>query len=351
MSQLRSIGPTPRALHVRSTASHTVLYLMSYAAARGLERASLVERFGLDTAALDDVDGRVPVTLLTRMWNELPVLLDDPDMPLHVLPHAAVIDPPLNLLVALSSPTLGDALRRLARYERLNFDLADEPVSELVIDGERAHIVVNHEKSRVVLPTGAVIDSCLAILMFARMATKQPVMPLEARFRHPTPRRPEEYYAAFGCPITFQAERDQMTLRAADLALPHPNASRTLLAITESHAEQKLSQLPTGDDFMLGLRQRIRASFPEGSLTLSRLAKQVGLSPRTLQRRLATEGTSLRRLLDEERRSLALHYIQDARTSLIDIAFLLGFADQSAFSRAFSRWTSRSPSDYRRGAS
>jgi AraC-like DNA-binding protein len=142
-----------------------------------------------------------------------------------------------------------------------------------------------------------------------------------------------------------------MTLRAIDLDLPHPEASRTLLSITERHAEQQLSRLPTGDDFMLGLRQRIRTHLPEGSLTLDGLGKEVGLSPRTLQRRLTAEGTSLRHLLDEERRGLALHYIHDARISLVDIAFLLGFADQSAFSRAFSRWTSRSPSDYRRGAS
>ena len=324
---------------------------MAYAAARGLHRAACTERFGIDAAALDDVDGRIPVTTLTRLWNELPVLLDDPDMPLHVLEHAAHLDPPLPLLVALSSPTLGEALRRLARYERLNFDLADEPVSELMLDGARAHIVLNHEKSTLVLPTGAFIDSCLALLMLARMATQQTVVPLELTFRHPTPRHPEQYRAAFGCPVSFDAKRDRMTLRAADLELPHPEASRTLLSITERHAEQQLAQLPKGDDFMLRLRYLIRTQLPEGALTLSGLAKQVGLSPRTLQRRLAEEGTALRHLLDEERRGLALRYIQDARVSLIDIAFLLGFADQSAFSRAFSRWTSRSPSDYRRSAS
>jgi AraC-like DNA-binding protein len=141
-----------------------------------------------------------------------------------------------------------------------------------------------------------------------------------------------------------------MTLREVDLELPHPEASRTLLSITERYAEQQLSRLPAGDDFMLRLRHRMRCALPEGGLTLSELAREIGLGSRTLQRRLAAEGTSLRRLLDEERRGLALHYIHDARASLIDIAFLLGFADQSAFSRAFSRWTSRSPSDYRRSA-
>ncbi len=350
---MRSLRPPDvhAPLPVRTTASHTVLYVMSYAASRGLARAALVSRFDIDAAALDDVDGRIPVTTLTRLWNELPVLLDDPDMPLHVLEHVVHVDPPLNLLVALSSPTLGDALRRLARYERLNFDLADEPVSELVLDGERAHIVLNHEKSTLVLPTGAFIDSCLALLMLARIATQQPVMPLEVRFRHPTPRRPEQYRAAFGCPVTFDAERDRMTLRAVDLQLPHPEASRTLLSITERHAEQLLSRLPTGDDFMLRLRHELRCALPEGGLTLAELARELGLGSRTLQRRLAAEGTSLRHVLDDERRGLALHYIHDARVSLVDIAFLLGFADQSAFSRAFSRWTSRSPSDYRRSAS
>jgi AraC-like DNA-binding protein len=325
------------------------LYLLAYADSRGLSRAALVERFGLDEDALEDVDGRVPIATWARMWNELPTLLSDPDMPLHVVKHAVMADPPLAVLVFLASATLGDAIRRMVRYQRVTFDLASEPASELLLDGEHAHLLLQHERVPFPLPTGALIDSALGLLTLARLATGRDVVPVALTFRHPTPRRPEDYVAELRCPVRFAASQDRLTLRRADLALVHPEASRTLLSIVERHAQQQLSELPGDQDLSSRLRGAIRARLPDGHVTLSELAPLLGLSPRTLQRRLEAEGTSLRRAVDEERRALALHHIQNPRTSLVDIAFLLGFADQSAFSRAFSRWTSRSPKEYRQG--
>ena len=138
-----------------------------------------------------------------------------------------------------------------------------------------------------------------------------------------------------------------MTLAASDLALRHPDASRTMLAIVERHADDALSRLPRGEDFMTALRRGIRTHLPDGPVTPASLAAAHALSTRTLQRRLEAAGTSVRKLLDEERRDLALHHIQSRRTPLIEIAFLLGFSDASAFTRAFTRWSGRSPSEYR----
>jgi len=315
-----------------------------------MPRDEILARFGLDPAALDDVDGRVPLAALARMWTELPALLDDEDMPLHVIAQAAAIDPPLTVLVFLASETLGAALRRLERYQRVTLDVADENVSELVIEDEVAHIVLHHERSASPPPTGAVIDALIGVLTLARMATRQHVVPLALTLRHPAPSRPDVYRAAFGCPVTFGAPRDRMTLARADLDLPHPDASRTLLGIVERHAESALAQLPQGGELIREVREAIRAGLPDGRVTLRHLAAPLRMSARTLQRRLEEEGTSHRRLLDEERRALALHHISDPRVSLVDLAFRLGFADQSAFSRAFARWTSRSPTEYRRSA-
>jgi len=332
----------------RTAAASNAVVLVAYAEARGMRRDEILARFGLDPAALDDVDGRVPLAALARMWSELPALLDDEDMPLHVIAQAAAIDPPLTVLVFLASETLGAALRRLERYQRVTLDVADENVSELVIEDEVAHIVLHHERSASPPPTGAVIDALIGVLTLARMATKQHIVPLAITLRHPTPSRPDAYRAAFGCPVTFGAPRDRMTLARADLALSHPDASRTLLGIVERHAESALAQLPQGSELIREVREAIRAGLPDGRVTLRHLASPLGMSARTLQRRLEAEGTSHRRLLDEERRALALHHISDPRVSLVDLAFRLGFADQSAFSRAFARWTARSPTEYRR---
>ncbi len=332
----------------RTAAAAKALHLIAYAASRGLPREAVISRFNLDPAALADVDGRVGLHSLVAMWAELPGLLGDPDMPLHLLEHAADADPPLPVLLFMASPTLGDGLRRLVRYERLGYDVADQPTSELVIDGPVARVVLHQERAALVPPTGAVLYTLAGLLMLARVATGCEIEPLSVHLRHETPREIGPYQAIFRCRMVFGADRDVLTLRAADLALPHPEASRTLLVIAERHAEASLQALPLGDDLLTALRRVVRARLPDGDLSLGGLARPLGLSARTLQRRLEAECTTLRRLLDEERRMLALHHIQNPRTPLIDIAMLLGFADPSAFTRAFTRWTHRSPSDYRR---
>lgn len=331
-----------------TAASSNIRPLITYAVARGLARDDVLRRFDIDPAALADVDGRLPLTTLSRLWNELPGLTGDPDMPLHVLEHAEMADPPLAMLIFLSAPTLGDALQRLVRYERLNFDLADKSLSEVVLDGEQAHIIVDHRRSAIDPPTGAIIDSFLGIVTLAGITTHRPLVPVAASVRHPEPRQTAPYRKALGCPVHFNAATDRLTLRASDLARPHPDASRTLAAIIETHAADKLTQLPQDEDLIASVRRCVRACLPEAKVALADIAAAMDLGPRTLQRKLEGHGTSLRQLLDEERRALALHYIGDRRTGLIEIAFLLGFSDQSALSRAFVRWTDCSPREYRR---
>lgn len=329
----------------RTAAVSNVRPLVAYAIARGVP--DVCARFGLDPDVLADVDGRIPLATLARLWNELPALCNDPEMPLHVLEHAAALEPPLAMLVFLASPTLGEALRRLVRYERLNFDLADEPATAITVDEHAAHVVLHHERSAVAPPTGAVIDSHLGVLLLARFATGTDVVPLRIELRHPPPADPTPYLQAFRCPLVFGAPRDRMSLPRAAMDLPHPDASRTLLSIVQRHAESALADLPREPTFLGDLRRRIRAGLPEGGPQLSTLAEQLALSPRTLQRRIEHEGTSWRRLIDDERRQLALEHVRNTRTSLVDVAFLLGFADQSAFTRAFTRWTGSSPRAYR----
>jgi AraC-like DNA-binding protein len=335
----------------RTAASWKAVFLIAYAKERGMPPEETMARFGLDPAAVADIDGRVPIHAIARMWNELPALLGDPDMPLNVLAAAARADPPLSVLIFLSSPTFGDALRRMVRYERLGYDLADKPTSDLLHEGDRVHLVQHPEQSPIAPPTGAVVQAAAAILMLARRATQREIAPLAAMFRHPRPKNIEPYRAVFAGPLTFDANEDRVTFAAADLLLPHPEASRTLLTIAERHADDTLAQLPSRDDFLTAVRRAIRARLPDGNIGLSDVAEPLGVSARTLQRRLNAEGTSLRRLVDEVRQSLALHHIQNKRTSLVEIAFLVGFADQSAFTRAFARWTSRSPTEYRRSLS
>ncbi len=345
-SGVRSSAASP--VVVRTVAASNVRYLVDYAVRRGLGREEVLHRFEIDPAGLADVDGRVPLATYVRLWQELPALTDDPDMPLHVLESAMVAEPPLALLVFQSAPDLGTALRALVRYERLNFDVADEPLSALVEDGPLVHVVLDDARAAFVPPSGAVLDSFRGMMTVARMATQHPIEAVQIQLRHPWPADPARYEAALFGPIEFAMPRDRLTLRREDLNRPHPLASRVLAALVTDHAERKLSAMSAGEDLWARVRAAIRDGLPAAAVGLSEISAAVDLSPRTLQRRLREGGTSLRELVDEQRRQIALRRVCDDRTSLTEVALLLGFSELSVFSRAFVRWTGCSPREYRR---
>jgi AraC-like DNA-binding protein len=333
---------------VPTCAAWNIAYLFAYAQGRGLSRAQLAEHFAVDLAVLDDVDGRLPLQTLVRMWNELPELVSDPDMPLHVVEHVTTKDLPLLALLFLASPTLADGFKQLERYQRVTHDLSVEPASRWLRDGAVSHVELYHERSAITPPTGAVIDAMLAMLLIASMATGKVITPLAVSLRHPLPRDPDKYHAAFRCNVQFEAARDRMTLANSDLALPHLEPSRTLERIAAQYADAVLATLPTAAGPLATTRAALRERLPKGDVSLAVLAPALGVSKRTLQRRLEQAGTNLRELVDEERKQLALGYIKQQRLSLSDIALLLGFSELSAFTRAFTRWTDTTPSEYRR---
>lgn len=331
----------------RTVAAWNVHYLVAFAEQRGLARDDLVRRFALDEEQLADVDGRLPLSTYTRMWDELPVLLDDEHMPLHVSRTAVGTDLPLNALIYLSAPTVRHGLERLLRYQRLTFDLADEPASEMIDTGDRVDLVFHHERTAIETPTGPAIDGFIGVLLMIGIATQRSVVPLAVRLRHPHPRDSAPYVEAFGCLPRFEAHADCLTLRREDVELPHVTPSPNLSVILARHADDLLSRLPT-DETTQRVHRLVRDRMTEGALDLSTIARDLGMSSRTLQRRLADAGVSLRSVIDEERRALAIRLIRDPKMSLVDIAYLLGFSDQTAFSRAFARWTHAPPTRYRR---
>lgn len=333
---------------IPTVASWNIAYLFAYAQGRGLTRTQLAEYFEVDLHSLEDVDGRLPLATLVRMWNELPELASDPDMPLHVVEHVASEELPLLALLFLASPTLGDGFKQLERYQRITHDLSVEPASRWVRDGAVAHLELYHERSAIPPPTGAVIDALLGMLLIARMATGATIAPLAVSLRHPRPRNVAAYRSALGSNVQFDAERDRMTLAASDLALPHLEPSRTLARITAQYADAVLAGLPTDVGPLRAIRAALRERLPSGGVSLRELALALDMSKRTLQRRLEEAGTSLRVLVEEERKALALEYIKQQRLALSEIALLLGFSELSAFTRAFTRWTGAAPSEYRR---
>ncbi|MEL7108675.1 MAG: AraC family transcriptional regulator [Pseudomonadota bacterium] len=175
--------------------------------------------------------------------------------------------------------------------------------------------------------------------------------PLAVFFKHPARGDIAVFEEHFGCPVHFEAKRDALLVDDACLDPPNKLGDQTISQFFDRHLEQELAALSEE----VGLEQRIRITvsqmLSEGVPTLSDVAVSLGIGVRTLQRRLAEKEQSYQGLVDLARRELAQQLLRETAYSLAEIAFLTGFSEQSAFTRAFKRWSGQTPRSYRLSAS
>jgi AraC-like DNA-binding protein len=152
----------------------------------------------------------------------------------------------------------------------------------------------------------------------------------------------------FRCTIIYDAPSTVVTLARADMDLPQSSSDPPLIAHLERHADALDERLPVNPTFTSNVRRALTAGLANGDVGLEVVARSLGVSSRTAQRRLLAEATTHQRVLDELRRDLAVRYFDENSMGIQEVAFVLGFSDQSAFNHAFKRWTGTSPSAYRK---
>ncbi|MDP2228452.1 MAG: AraC family transcriptional regulator [Moraxellaceae bacterium] len=248
--------------------------------------------------------------------------------------------------LGLSCDTLGEALLRFARYHRLVYD--GNPVEvDIATEGVRISWGIAHGKP------GQLPDET-AIAAFAtltRLLVDQPICAQRVEFVNAAPDDTSPYETFFGCPVSFAHARTTVQFSADHLALPIRYRDPGLRALLEQQAESLLHALPQRDAFETTLRQALIRQLHNGEPTLEGIAHALHVSPRTLQRRLAERQLQFKPLLETTRRALAHDYLGDPNLALTEIALLLGYSEQSAFSRAFRRWTGQTPKAFRRQGS
>lgn len=297
----------------------------------------------LDSRAPQDI---VPLKLWVELLEQAVALR--PGQPAPGLSIGARVQPRhvgvLGYLV-LACRTLGEAMLVYQRYERLFYG---RDLVELHMDGDRMEVRWPGQDS-----LGALADtvSIAALVTFLRGLVDEPPNPSQVCFAFPVPtdssvRRAYEDF--FACPVRFDDSHTRVRFPAGYLSIPLPHSDPGLRSLLDQQAQALLRALPDSDSFDRALQQVMVRLLPEAAATLSRAAGALHVSPRTLQRRLDARGMSWQQLLDRTREQLARHYLADASLSLGDIALLLGFSEQSAFTRAFRRWTGSTPAQARR---
>lgn len=330
--------------------SATVLTSWSRAVRRALDRsgcdsAALFAAAGLDMAALDDPNARYPLAATTRLWRLASQATANPCFGLAVA--GEVTQTTFHALgYSLSaSTTLQEAFERIVRYFRLVTDAAD---LEFIREADHYRFVIRPRLAPEP-PADEAIDAFVALFVrFCRAMLGRDFSPLQVRLARPAPEAPglDGFAAVFRAPLVFGCAQSELWFPAEAFERRLESANPELARLNDEVALRHLARVDR-DNLNARLRAALIEQLPLGEPTAAKLAALLHLSLRSLQRRLAEEGTSYEDLLTATRRELALSHLADRRYSLGEVAYLLGFADASSFSRAFKRWTGLTPGQCR----
>ena len=312
----------------------------------GLDALGIARQAGVDLAAIPAPGERVAIDSIDAMLRIAIRSIADPAFGLQ----AARCWHPSELGVLgyawLSSSPLRTGLDRAVRYSRL---IGERGLTES--EDARQGLKVRFWARRGnpdAVPVAAVFtDIAMALLLdMCRMNAGAALRPVAATLRRRKPDPADAYQRFFGCPVQFGADENAFVLSAKDADRPLPSSNRQLAALFDRMLVEELARLDKSD-IVSRCRAAVLEQLSSGEGTAQEAAKQLHMSARTLQRKLAEANTTYVQLVDDARKDLALRYIEDPRRSVTDITFSLGFSQPSAFTRAFKRWTGLSPSDYR----
>ena len=289
----------------------------------------------------------VPVDAWRRMLSDGLALT--PGHPAPELAVGACVTPRhvgvLGYLV-LATDTLGEAMLAYQRYETLFYGTS---LAQIELTESEAEIRWPPSDNELGQQADGV--AIAALVTFLRRQIDHPPPPSAISFLHCVDTESAHAYDAFfGCPVTWSDSHVRVRFPLRYLSLPMPRRDPTLRRLLDRQARAMLQALPQSSEADRQMQRVVLRMLSDGEPTLARAAAAMHMSPRTLQRRLARHGLSWQQWLDRSREKLAHQYLEDGSLTLADIALLLGFSEQSAFNRAYRRWTGRSPGRDRRRA-
>lgn len=319
--------------------------LVDTAVAQGADRGAVLARATIGPVQLADPAWRLDVSGLLRLFDAARELSGDDLIGLHMGMQARPRTFSALGYAAMSCGTLGEAVMLIPRYEAVVYDGGTTTVRS-----RAGEVCVTwrsglSDRSRMRPVNEAIVAGWLS---FGRWIAGVRGELREARFQHAPPAKRAEYEGFFGCPLRFEAADNALTFDVRLMAQPLVQHDEQLRGLMERQAETQLRDL-RGAGLAARVVSAIRQRLPRQAPTAAEIARALGLSERTLRRRLQAEGASLGELLTQLRRELALHYLADSSLSLMDVALLLGYAEQTSFTAAFKAWTGLPPGEYRQG--
>ena len=330
-------------LTTESTLATIWLILLRLVELHGIDPQQFMQELGVQPQTLRDVQARIPSRQADVAFSNAARRIPDPAFALR----AAECWHPSNLgtmgYAWLSSRTLHTGLKRLERFARIlgnrfTYHTIEEPTGlRFVYDHGRGDAPVGHTMT----------DFSLSILIdMCRTNFGSKLNASDVHLRRAEPADPVSWQTFFGCDIQFGAADDSFLIDRKIVDTPLPSANIPMANTFDAILSAQFAAF-FDSDTLSRCKAYLLRELTSGTPAIDDLAAALGMSQRTLQRKLAVLNLTYQNVLDETRHELSQRYLEDPTKSVTEIAFLLGFSEQSAFTRAFKRWSGISPSAYR----
>ncbi|WP_270661355.1 helix-turn-helix domain-containing protein [Streptococcus anginosus] len=296
----------------------------------------------LEKAQLPDSTWKEEMNLSTLDYYHLlevfdQTLTDEQILTMSRLSNVQMFMPPF--FAALSSKNGLAAIQHFAKYKKIIGPI----IVELEVFDDLVRVSYRYDYAGLELPRFALLNEQHLLLDLIRTGTGQPIQLVRLG-------TPYVYEAAiqeaFGCHIE-QTEANELIFYKSDLELPFITANNIMLDYLEPQLKERLAENMNSESFTGLVRQKLYQAIPSGEFSIEDIAQTLGISSRTLQRNLSSEGTKFNQELQTVQKLLALSYLKKSGISTDEVAYLVGYAEVSSFSRAFKKWTGKTISQYK----
>lgn len=315
--------------------------LMELAESRGVSRQELTLRSGIDRRELQNRDGRIPLAKYVTLMRVGKELSEDPALALHFGETVDMSEVSIVPMMGSPGASLAESVTLLNRYARLDIDLPGERFQLSEIHGQTWMVDTRANPNEFPELT----ESAFARMVCSTRRWIGDVRIFKAlHVTHAEPVYSREYDRIFQMPVVFESDRNALLL-ATEMwsSFTLPFSSTYASSVLTAHAEELLENLESSRSVRGRVEALLLPVLQSGRASMDGIAEKLGLSRQTLFRKLKGEGVTFEKVLDELRHGIALHCLNEKKMSVQETAYLVGFSDPAAFSRAFKRWTGSSP--------
>jgi AraC-like DNA-binding protein len=311
--------------------------------AAGCDSTALLAEAGFEANALEGPTTRCELKYSLRLWRIAVAATGDPAFGLKVASHIKPTSFHAMSYGMSASSTLKEAFERAQRYCHIVSDAVDY---EFSVQGSEFHFIIAPSADLGDEPIDAVVGLHLRM---CRSLLGRAYSPLRIEFRRSRPSKIDDFASLLRAPLIFEAPDTRLVFDCESVLRPLDTGNPELARHNDAIAIQYLSHLER-ENIQIRVREVLTQRLARGEPSQEDIAEILNMSSRTLQRKLGESGTTYKEILDDTRHALALAYLSAPRHSVSDVTYLLGFSACSSFTRAFRRWTGKSPSDWRADA-